>query len=89
MYIKQIQENCPYCHSDTMLLSPTMEKIDVPSKYLWQFLKEKDNFMFNLYILDKKLWFEESDRDGEYANYVKINYCPMCGRKLKGESDDN
>lgn len=44
-----------------------------------------DELRWDVYVLGKKLHI--GMLEGEYMNsiHVAINYCPMCGRKLKEE----
>lgn len=33
------------------------------------------------------LYFKVDDQNGEFADRLKIDYCPKCGRKLRDEKD--
>jgi len=79
------QEMCPYCHSayqyhpegsihgKQVAFKPTASRTDFKDWEIWQHEGETPCVMC-------------FDRGGSGA-YIDINYCPMCGRDLRGEAD--
>ena len=76
---------CPYCHSayqyhpegsihgKRVAFRPTASRTDFKDWEIWQHKGETPCMMC-------------FDRGGSGA-YIDINYCPMCGRDLRGEAD--
>lgn len=79
------REMCPYCHSayqyhpegsihgKQVAFKPTASRTDFKDWEIWQHEGETPCMMC-------------FDRCGRGA-YIDINYCPMCGRNLRGETD--
>ncbi len=44
-------------------------------------LKKYNGFTVSIYKNELELYFEHNE--GDASDDVKINYCPMCGRKLE------
>ena len=68
------QQECQYCHDPYKPVS------------------EYQNGTCSINSVDKTLDFEESwdyynDELSDYIDKSKINYCPMCGRKLVGNHE--
>lgn len=60
-------DKCHYCIGDSQHNAALIEALNVL-----------------LYLDDDKLTFEGYGQDGYTTDdYAKINYCPMCGRKLE------
>lgn len=77
------QENCPYCHTDICYTSATGEREEeVPQKYLYNYESQDSLFNAAMYLLSKELCIDVDDESGALADKIKINYCPICGRKL-------
>ena len=73
---------CEYCHSDEAYSGPYgRTPIDVPQDYLGSF---NDEVFIDLYVLHSKLCLYIKGKKQPYQESIKINYCPICGRKLNG-----
>lgn len=77
------KENCPYCHTDICYTGSAGEREEkVPQKYLYNYESQDSLFNAAIYVLSKELCIDVDDESGALADQIKINYCPMCGRKL-------
>lgn len=63
------QKNCPYCH-DFDGHGPDLFKCD------------SDYESASIYLEDNTITFDNSD-GSRMSGAFKINFCPMCGRKLE------
>ena len=70
------QKDCPYCHHETgkkhyVLLT-------------WHYFANDDNYVEATVDIntDKSMSLIVGDYYGDNTDEIKINYCPMCGRKL-------
>lgn len=69
------QQQCPYCHHETggkhcVLLGYT-------------YLTSNDDYVeANVDIKDKSMFLNIGDYYKDVNDEIKINYCPICGRKL-------
>lgn len=69
-------KNCLYCNDD--FPNKSILHIDDPENYSTE--------LVDVYVIDRKLKIEAVDNYFFYLDEkVKINYCPMCGRKLIGD----
>lgn len=59
---------CDYCETDKNIYSHYVDKFD-PSAYVYI---DKD-------CLGIEIFYPDGD---SFVEQIKINYCPMCGRKL-------
>lgn len=66
MNLTENQQNCPYCHGMKDLLPITSSSYD------------------HLAILENSQGYVENyyNEDGSLDWYIRINYCPKCGRPL-------
>lgn len=71
------QKDCPYCHHETR------RKHNVLLNYT--FLTSDDDFIEATVDIntDKSMSLIVGDYYGDGSEEIKINYCPMCGRRLK------
>lgn len=89
MKVTEEQELCPYCHTDTIMTGTAggME-VEVPFAPIFYHeqgtFPDKQYFAISLFILDRQLIIHLQD-EGEFKNGPKINFCPMCGRRLNDE----
>ena len=85
--------SCKYCNNKTSI-DEELERVYV-SKYIYNDNEDDSKDLYQrILITDNKLRVEidkfELNFDGyfdedSYRIETKINYCPMCGRKLKGD----
>lgn len=75
------QKKCPYCHNEI----GKKHYVLVNSN----FLTSDDEYMeatVDINSNDKTMSLIVGDYYGDSTDEIKINYCPMCGRKLSDES---
>lgn len=71
-------ENCPYCNNLAGSGLPTKRIMHIDDA------KNYDTELFDLYVSNGNLKIEAVDNYFFYLDeQVKINYCPMCGRKTR------
>lgn len=85
--------NCKYCNNNPSF-DEEVERVYV-DKYIYNNNEDDSKDLYQrILIIDNKLRIEidkfELNFDGYcdedcYRIETKINYCPMCGRKLKGD----
>lgn len=85
--------NCKYCNNNPSF-DEEVERVYV-DKYIYNNNEDDSKDLYQrILITDNKLRIEidkfELNFDGyfdedSYRIETKINYCPMCGRKLKGD----
>lgn len=69
------QQQCPYCHHETG------GKHCVLLEYAY--LTSNDDYVeANVDIKDKSMFLNIGDYYKDVNDEIKINYCPICGRKL-------
>ncbi len=71
------QQECPYCHHETGKKHYVLVNIN--------FLTSDDECMeatVDINSNDKTMSLIVGDYYGDSTDEIKINYCPMCGRKL-------
>ncbi|MFD3267894.1 hypothetical protein [Lactobacillus johnsonii] len=81
MTITKQQEKCPYCHNEIGRLHYAL--------LANHFYTSDDEYMeatVDINSNDKTMSLIVGDYYGDDTDEIKINYCPMCGRKLSGES---
>lgn len=66
------KQDCPYCH---------MNSANCQIKDLFKY-KSDTKFQIYVYIFENNLRIEAKDEHRELGDNKKINYCPVCGRKL-------
>ena len=73
------QKDCPYCHHETGKKHYTLLE--------WHYFAN-DNYVEATVDIntDKSMSLIVGDYYGDSTDEIKINYCPMCGRKLNDES---
>lgn len=69
--------DCPYCHEHEPF-------VDWDERPIGQYLDKYGDFMDNIHIRAGVL---HSVTEGQYDQDIAINFCPMCGRKLRGDSN--
>ena len=69
------QKKCPYCHNETGKKHYTLLE--------WHYFAN-DNYVEATVDIntDKSMSLIVGDYYGDDTDEIKINYCPMCGRKL-------
>ncbi len=86
--VKFDNSECPYCHTDEPGACADEYIIDVGEKYTPDKKYRElgiDMKCFGQYDPDTKCIIVNvliNDQQFAKSKYVKINYCPMCGRKL-------
>ena len=84
------QKNCPYCHTD----KNGEVKLIINHEHYEDYLNESDSLDASVY--NGKLFcdvyvardpFDDGYLDAEFDCKSPINYCPMCGRPLNGDTD--
>lgn len=79
---------CPYCHTETYYTGAAGEReAEEPQEYLYNYEFQDDLFSISVYVLKGHLYFKVDDQNGEFADRLKIDYFPKCGRKLRDEKD--
>lgn len=69
------QQQCPYCHHETG------RKHNILLNY--NFLTSDDNYVeATVDINDQSMLLTVGDYYADNDDEIKINYCPICGRKL-------
>ena len=74
--------NCKYCSDKNKAIESVKSDLDATA-----FIDEENN---ELSVCFSETVYEANEIDDEILYYidVKINYCPMCGRKLKDETEN-
>lgn len=78
------QKNCPYCHDEKLILAVDDEiQVYVDNSIVYKGLTLTYDF-------EKEATTDEEFVDSPFgATRKKINYCPMCGRQLNEEADND
>lgn len=78
------QKNCPYCHSEKPLFSIMADEI---VGYIANYL---DSQQFTVvYDFSSEVITDEELINAPFGNHkCAINYCPICGRPLNEEDND-
>lgn len=77
------QEKCEYCHTEICYTGSAGEREEkVPQKYLYNYESQYSVFNAAIYVLSRELCIDVDDESGALADKIKINYCPVCGRRL-------
>ena len=69
-FLTQEQQNCPYCHEEKNQYGPKLLECNVKEACA------------SIELDEKIISFDNSDGHFIYGEF-KINYCPICGRKLE------
>lgn len=80
MTMTKQQEKCPYCHNE--IGKTRYALIDNHFYTNDEYIEGTVDINSN----DKTLVLTIGDCYEDYSDEIKINYCPMCGRKLSDES---
>lgn len=77
-------KKCPYCHDEIGKTHYTL--------VAGNFYTSDDEYIeatVNINSNDKTLVLTIGDCCEDYSDEIKINYCPMCGRRLLSENATN
>lgn len=72
-YSKLVSQPCKYCSGEPIY---STESDELEREYLYLYVKDHS----------LNLFYENADPYESLFNSFEINYCPMCGRKLKTKS---
>ena len=83
---------CKYCNADEMSLFPD-EFLISKSKKIIKWIAEELSVNTVIIARNKNYYLNSYARFGDGDSFVfdfekKINYCPMCGRKLEVSDDE-
>lgn len=75
--VSKVKDKCEYCNSKStimnrMLLNPILTKPSEEQQVIWNGYIVKD-YLEQMLTCNSETWIVRTD----------INYCPICGRKLK------
>lgn len=83
MRLTEQQKNCPYCHDEKTIMSVSDDEIVI---YIANSLGSQP--LTTIFDFSNEAITDEEFMAMPFGNYKKkINYCPMCGRKLENDDD--
>lgn len=81
MQLTEQQKNCPYCHSEKPIMTVLNDEIQI---YIANSLDSQ--LLTAVYDFPPEAITDEEFMNAPFgAERQAINYCPMCGRPLRGD----